>query len=841
MRLLLRAALRYHAAHRWQLALALLGVALGIAVVVAVDLSTSSARDAFLRASERVVGRATDRVVGPSGGLDERLYVRLRLALPELPAAPVLEGRVEVAGRALTLLGVDPFAEAPFRPRLREAVAQAGLAALLAEPGAVLLERGQAATLGIAPGARLTLLAGGRRVEAHLAGVFTAGDPLERGAAAGLMLADIATAQELLGRLGRIDRIDLALPAGGEGAALRERLAALLPPGASVVGAGEEVRFAARMTGAFELNLDMLGLLAVLIGAFLIYNTMAFSVVRRRELIGRLRALGVTRGQIAALLLAEAALLGAAGAGAGIALGTLLARTLVGLVVATVNDLYYSVAVSGAPLTGAAAAKALALGVGTALGAALVPVGEALRVAPRGAQLRSLLEARARRLAGRGWRAALLALGVAGAALALPGGGLGAGFTGMFALVAAAALAAPGVTLVLLRLLAVPAAVAGGVLGRLAVRGAAASLSRTAVAVAALMVALAATIGVAVMVDSFRLTVASWLESTLRADLYVGTPGEGHAGAIDEPLIERIVALPGVAEVSAGRSARVRSPQGPVEVLALRMASASYRGFELLAGDPAAAWRAFDRGAAMVSEPLAYRRGLAPGSRLELAGERGPVRLEVAGVYRDYGSERGKVLISRATWERYWAGRGFTALGVYLAAGVEAGRVADRIRALVPGDAPLRVRPSAAIREASLAVFDRTFAITGVLRGVATLVAFLGVLGALMALELERGREVAVLRAQGMTRAQLWGLVEGQSALLGLIAGLLAAPLGLLLGWLLIEVVNRRSFGWSMSIHVDPWILVQALALALLAALLAGLYPAWRMAGTAPALALREE
>jgi len=386
------------------------------------------------------------------------------------------------------------------------------------------------------------------------------------------------------------------------------------------------------------------------------------------------------------------------------------------------------------------------------------------------------------------------------------------------------------------------AAHAAGALGALAVRGVIANLSRTAVAVAALMVALATTVGVGVMVDSFRHSVSSWLRGTLRADIYVARPGRGGESALGPALAARLVGAAGVADATWGRAVTVGSPRGPVNVVALRMAPESYAGFTFVRGRAGEAWPAFDdQGAVLIGEPLAYRLHLGPGDLVILRTDRGRRAFSVAGVIRDYSSDRGIVLMSRATYDRFWSDRNFGSLGIYVRDGVGPDVVMARLRAAAGPDHPLLIRSNQALRAASMTVFDRTFEITRVLRVLTIIVAFVGVLSALMALQLERVREVGLLRAMGLTRGQIWGLVEMQTALIGLIAGILSLPVGMLLALVLIHVINRRSFGWSMDVSVDPVIFLQAVALAVVAAICAGLYPAAKMAATPPAVALREE
>lgn len=842
--ILWRASFRYGLRHPWQLALSLLGIALGVAVVVSIDLSVDSARRAFVLSNEAVLGASTHRLAGGPSGIDEAIYVRLRERMPTLVAAPVVEGwGASRDGVALRVLGVDPFAEAPFRAFSRAGIIgdTAVLVAFMTEPGAVLVSADTARRLGAAPGEHFPILVNGRHRELRIVGLAEPSDDLASASLADVVLTDIATAQELLGRVGRLSRVDLRL---AEGEA--ETVAGLLPAGIRLERAGSGSRLAERMTGAFNLNLTMLGLLAVMVGMFLVYNTVTFSVVQRRQLIGALRVLGVTRERIFVLVLVEAVLVAAIAVAVGLALGVLLAEQLVGLVSRTINDLYFAVSVRELIVTPSVLAKGAAVGLGAALVAAIVPAFEATRIPPRLAMARSLVEVRAHDRLPFVTGAGVAALVLAGILLALPGDSPRVGFAGLFTLVAACALLAPGATMILLRVFRGPFGALGGWLGGLALRGVAANLSRTAVAIAALMVALSATVGVGVMVDSFRRSVSNWLDLTMRADLYVGLPGSPGERAITPAIIDRVATLPGVEELSAGRGVKVLAEltdgARPVELVAIRMARQSYGGFHLLDGDASRVWPAFDhKEGVLVSESLARREGLGPGDGLRLHTDAGPVSFRVAAVYRDYGSEHGAVIMARATYDRYWEDDAVSTLGVYAREGVSRDDVMEAVRGAVAGEQALVVRATGEIKRLSMAVFDRTFTITTVLRALATIIAFVGILSALMALELERTREVAVLRAQGLTQGQVWQLVQTQTGVMGLIAGLLSIPVGIAMALVLILVINLRAFGWTMDIHVDPVILAQSVLLAILAASVAGIYPASRMARISPAGALRED
>jgi putative ABC transport system permease protein len=299
----------------------------------------------------------------------------------------------------------------------------------------------------------------------------------------------------------------------------------------------------------------------------------------------------------------------------------------------------------------------------------------------------------------------------------------------------------------------------------------------------------------------------------------------------------------------AARSVQVGTPSGPTTLLSVESAGGRGRSaLRFLAGGGDDGWAAWESGAVFISEPLAYRSGLQVGASIRLPTDRGPRDFRVAGVYYDYTSDRGVIRMADSAYRASWDDRQISSLSLYVQPGADADAVIGRMRARVAGLAPalggppiLTIGSNAALRSGTLAIFDRTFAITAVLQLLATLVAFIGILSALMALQLERTRELGMLRANGLTPGQIWGLVLGQTSLIGLTAGLLAAPLGLALALVLVYVINKRSFGWTLDLSLSPAIFGQALLVALVAAVLAGVYPALKMSRTSPALALREE
>ncbi len=840
--ILWRTGLRDLLRHPWQAALSILGIALGVAVVVAVDIANDSAERAFELSIERIAGRATHQIVAASGHLPDRTFAELGDALAGLDAAPVIEATVRIGSATFTLLGTDPLALPRFDPAGTMSL-DLSVAGLMTEPGALLLAASDAERLGLAVGDALEIGINGETRAGRLAGTAAPNPDSSGLGLQGLALADIAAAQEITGRLGWIDRIDLAIEPETVAA-----LAARLPPGLRLVPASSRSDSMRQMTRAFRVNLMAMGLLALLVGAFIVYNTMTFAVLRRRQLLGSLRTLGCTRQELFRLVLVEALILSLIGSALGLALGILTGSGLVHLVTRTISDLYFAVTVASLHLSPLTLAKGAGLGVLVTLLAALGPAWEAAHAEPRDLLRAGSLERRGRRwvvvLAGAG--AVLLTLGWGLAQL--PSRSMGLGFLSLFVVILGFSLCVPALLQVMAK------GVAGLAAGRpgaalpllLAARGVETSITRTGLAAAALTVAVASSVGVGIMIDSFRASLVTWLETTLQSDIYVSAPnesGDRPGGGLPPGLADRIAGLPGVAEISSGRHTQVAARDGEVGLLALESSSRSPRGFRLEGEVPEDLWEGFDRGDLLLaSEPFVYHRRLAAGDRISLFTPRGWREFTLGAVFRDYGSDRGMLVMALGTYRELWDDARVTTLGVVADQGADAGALAAAVREEVEASGEtLLVTANREIRTQSLEIFDRTFAVTHVLRLLAIGVAFVGVLSALLALQLQQGRDHAILRATGMTARELARLVLFQTSLIGLAAGVLAMPLGTLLGALLIRVVNLRSFGWSMDLHL-PWeALAMGVLIAWLAALLAGVYPALAAARAHPARALRSE
>jgi putative ABC transport system permease protein len=714
------------------------------------------------------------------------------------------------------------------------------------EPNTVLLSAEVADRYGLAPGDQLAVRVGSARVDLTVAGLLAPSDDLSRRALDGLLLADIATAQEVLGKVGRLDRIDLIIPDADADATLA-RIESILPASARVVRPEARSGTVEEMTAAFRLNLTALSLLALVVGMFLIYNTVTFSVIQRRPVIGSLRALGMTRREIFGMILLESMLLGLLGTIAGLGLGIVLGRSAVGAVTQTVNDLFFVVAVRDINIPVWTLVKGVISGLAAAVVAALVPAYEATSVAPAGALKRSDVEEKVRAVLP--WVSlAGIVVFVLGALLLIPEWSLILTFTGLFAIIIGIALLTPGITLLMMNGLQKVMGRRLGILARMAPRDIVRSLSRTSVAIAALMVAVSVIIGVGVMIGSFRLTVEQWLADVLQADIFVSPPTLGAnrvTNDLDRQVADLLVDFPGISAYSTSREVEVTAQLGDGEV-AVRIAALSQdlagedRRYKSSIGDWQQTWAAVDAGGVVINEPMANRYDLGVGEDLILYTDQGEEHFPIVGIAYDFDVQPG-LLMADEVYRRHWNDTGISAIALFVAPDVDVdGKVAE-LRGVFAGEAELVIRSNRGTRQGALEVFDRTFAITVALQILATLVAFIGILSTLMSMQLERMREIGVLRASGMTRSQLWQLTLLQTGLLGSSAGLVAMPTGYILALVLIYIINLRSFGWTLTMQLQPGEFLQAFAVALVAALLAGLYPAWRMGRIQPAEAVRME
>jgi putative ABC transport system permease protein len=791
-----------------------IAIVLGVALGMAVQAVHEAALNEFGRGLRALAGEADLQVVGPRGGFDENLYAMLANR-PEVEAAsPLLELEVKRTGteETLQLFGVDVFALVGVTPVLlpRPSI-MAERFATLADDSVFLSAAAQSA-LGLKAGDSVDFQAGTRSTSFKIAGDIPGAAENRR-----LALMDIAAVQSRFGKLGRLTRIDLRLAEGVPPEAARSALQALLPAGVLIEAPEAAADQAANLSRAYRVNLTMLAAIALLTGGFLVFSAQALSVVRRRTEFAFLRALGLARHSLFAWLLAEGALVGLAGGLVGVILGHGLAWGALALLGGDLGAGYFSGLQPSLQFQPQVSAVYVALGLLAGIAGAWLPAREATTVSPAQA-LKAGDEAAL--LGGRGhpW----LGLALLGASLvaclippldALPIGG----YLAVAFLLAGGVMLLPALAAGIARLLPqrgpVPARLAAARLG--------AAPGHAVVAAAGVLTSVALAAAMAIMVASFRDSVDQWLTQILPADLYLRAGLAKSSGYLDEALQARISAVNGVDRSSFTRhdSLRLVSGEAPVALIARPLAA---DGSDLpLVG----AVRTGAQPAIWISEAMHDIYGWRPGQQvtLPLAGK--AVNLHVAGVWRDYARQTGAVMIDLDDYRRLTGDLLVNDAAISLAPGAAANQVADALTALA-GPGVLEIARPGEIRAISLRIFDRTFAVTYLLEAVAIAIGLAGVAASFAALAAARRREFGMLRHLGLTRRQIGWMLAQEGALaagVGVFAGLLA---GGAIGLVLIEVVNRQSFHWSMDLHV-PWgslaiFAAGLVALAALAAVLAG-------------------
>ncbi|GIX48050.1 MAG: permease [Candidatus Tectimicrobiota bacterium] len=826
--------------HRGRVVLAAAGIALGVAVFVAVRVTNVSTLRAFARTVDAIAGRASLEITGYGAPIDERLLTVVRRTPGVAAAAPLVLADVlvqEAEGAPLLVAGIDLVTDRAVRDYTfawQETDRRDPLA-LLTQPDALVLSTRFARRYGLRLGdpVHVHTAQGTRRLVVR-------GLLRPTGAAEALgghfAVMDIAAAQLLFHRLGRLDRIDVVPQAGFPLDALQAALQQRLGPGVQVRRPQARNRTVEKMLRSFHVNLTALSLIALIVGLFLIYNSTTSAVVQRRRELGILRALGVARRRLRRLILGEALLLGAVGSVAGVGLGLLLARLALWLVAPAITALFLREHLDRLVLTPGTALAGVALGLGTTLGAAAWPVREALRVAPLDAlQQRGVYTPRQAPV----WPVTLVGLGLLAAAYGLsqlpPLGEVALfGYLACLALVLGLSCLVP----LLLRALGVARPLllrGGGVEGLLALDNLRYALRRTTVATAALLTSFAMMISVAIMIQSFKRTVYTWVEQTLRADLLVhqASPGGERSGlSLPHALRDELLRLDGVRDVDSARALDITYRGDPVLLVAVDFdVYARYGTYPFAAGDPQAAMRqVLEAQAVLVSENFSRRYRLGVGDTLVLPTPRGPQRFAIAGVVIDYSSERGTITMNRRTYVAFWDDPQVDAFGVFVAPGADLDEVAQRIQRHFAGRYPLYVLTRGKFKERVLELVAQPFWVTYALEIIAIAVALLGVTTALSAAILERTRELGVLRAVGATRQRLARMVLLEGGLMGVVGGSSGLVAGFFLALILIYVINRQVFGWTLQLTVPGWFAAAAFVLLVAATLAASWRPAQQAA-----------
>jgi putative ABC transport system permease protein len=774
-----------------------LAIALGVALGTAVYLVNATALDEFGLATKRLVGEADLIVRGPRDGFSESLFVRLARDPDVAAASPVLEIEAAVPGERdpLKILGMDPFRAAELQPAVFGGAT--GEIVDLFDARAILLSAAAARELDLRRGALLHVLVGGSAATLRVAGILPdAAYPQALG------LMDIASAQWTFESLGRLNRIDLRLRPGTSVGEYRVRLQRLLPPGTLAVTPALELDRAVTVTRAYRTNLNMLALVALLTGAFLVYSTQSLSVLRRRRSLALLRALGVTRGGLERALVGEGAVLGALGSSLGVLLGVVFAAAA--LRVLSGDSGHGQMPAMQASVHAPALPMAFFFCMGTLVAGAgaWMPARMAARQPPARALKGG--DGDYATIARTGWQLGVALLLIGGLLARLPAvRGLPVfGYGAIAALLFGAVLLVPVLTVRILK--AAPRT--NRVVWDASIAQLRENVGLSTLSLASIIVSFSLMVAMAIMVYSFRISFEHWLGKLVPADLNLRVPLGSDTAYWPADLQARLAAVPGVGRIEFRRMQQLMLAAGrPPVTLIVRGSSARETAEELPLQQRATPAAGEPREPAWISESLQDLYGLPLGAALDLPLGGGVRHFRVAGVWRDYAREFGSIVISRPAYAAATGDASATEASVWLDGRASPADVAGALRAcFAPGDAPL-IMTSTAIRERSLQIFDRAFAITYALEVIAVIIGLTGISFAAGSTALARRAEFGMLRHIGMLRRQVLGVLASEGFLMSLFGVLYGLTLGGLLSLVLVYVVNRQSFNWSIDLAVPAW------------------------------------
>lgn len=827
--------LRPTQAHPVRALMTVLGVAIGVAAVVSTLLASRAAVASMTGDVASIAGAARLEVTRP-GGIAMADIELLRPVCDEALLVPIIEGTALVPemGELVRILGVDLLVDSQARSiELSAPDLQAARDELLFGNGAAMASS-LAGQLSLQPGDDLELVVRSRKTSLEVVATF---EPERFGSAwERVLLVDVAVAQELLARTGRVDRIEL-VPRGAaatqdELQALAARTAAQLPEGYRVAPSSARRDEGTRMVRALEFNLTALAGVSVLVGIVLVATTLATSIVQRRAQIALLRSLGASRAQLTGAVLIEAATIGLVGGVVGVLLGWVGASAAVGSVSTTVSTIAEGVIPGRINMDLRWALLGIALGLLAAMLAAILPLREALRTPP----LQGLRSEHAESVTRRSFRSRLFALALLlGAAIVfvnlppLEDRPIWAMMAVLCLLGTLLVLSGPLIDLFSgIRPSFAPTGV--GVPLRLAQAALEAGRTRAAWAAAAVGVAVALAVSMTTMVGSFRQSVVDWTNQAMPSDLFLrplAADSGGLAGRIDPEVVKIAREQIGSENVDPFYQSKAYFRNSPILLAGAAFAVVAREGgVPFLDGRPStvAFGAALESGEVVVNEPFAQRFDVERGDLLELETPGGSIHRRVGGIYRDYSGHTGRVVLDLADFFSFYPDEGPQSVSIFVDRDVASARSA--LAGALAGRFEVELLDNREVRAEVLTVFERTFGVTIALQLISSVVAAIAVVAVLTALIHERRRELAVVRVLGGSRRQLFGLVLGEALLLGLAGATGGLIIGLSAGYVLVAVVNLQSFGWTLQ-FLMPTSLWGTLLSVIPACLLAGIFPAF--------------
>ena len=823
--------------------LTFLGVAIGVSAWMAIRLANVEVLRTFEESVTEVVGNATIQVLSEEGGIDERIITQLRMHPAVESANPVLRISSTVInenhrGKSIEIWSVDLIEYGRGGNALisfNQAGTEDRLQALLARNSAF-VGKHVASTLGLEIGDHLDIRVEGIQHRIVIQGFLTSSSP-PNGTVDNLLIMDIAAAQDLFGLTGQLNQIDLVTTTGFPIPQVIEELESLFSPPLEIHRSPRRSQRVESMISAFQFNLTMLSGVGLLVGMFLAYNAAFFSVVQHRQEIGILRAIGMSQFQISTIFVCEAALVGLVGGLAGCAFGLILAQFLLSLVSQNVSDLYAAVSVGTVRMSSHMLLEGGVIGFAVSVLGALRPCIEAGHIAP----VRVLTPggheiATIEQVAGLTW------MGVASFILAAvlsffePINGIPIfGYMATFFLLLGCTLWGPLCLRTFGWIMQKRTGRMVGSLGTLAVEQVTRTPGRNGVTLSALVIGLAIMVGVGIMVRSFRGTVEMWVDQTILADLIVAPSswldnGESHGADSGLPieLAKNLEAIVGIAAVDPYRQIQVDAQDNEIMLVARDINLHAKRSRYVFENGESEAilQQTIQQKGIIVSEVLSQRLGLVVGERLSLSTPSGPQSFPILGTFYDYATDGGKAVLDKEVYHQYWNDPKATVFAVYLDSEADIHEVRRRIENTNVQPNPIVTISHKELRSEILAIFDRTFHVTYVLEFIALSVALLGIMNTLITAILERQREIATLRAIGASQRQIQGMVFWESGYLTFLGTILGLMGGVALAVLLVKVINKQSFGWTVQLMFPGITIVEAVFVAGIAGIVAGFIPA---------------
>ena len=830
--------LRHLRYHKGRTVLSIIGIALGVGVFVSVQIAIHTAIESFNATVDYVSGKANLQVTSFGRGFSEDIYLKVKKVPGVKAATPVIQyvSKIdEPIGEPLYLLGIDVFSDQPFREYQFYEPNDEGLL-FLKEPHSISITEKLANRHGLKKGDKIPLIVGSKKVTLTITNLLKMEGPA-KSLEGNFGLIDIASAQEVLERVGLIDRIDLMADKSISIEAIERELKKVIPPGVEVRRSDTRSGQIEKMVSAFHLNLTALSFISLIVGMFLIYNAISISVIQRRREIGILRSIGLTRPQTLSLFICEAAWIGCLGSLVGIGMGIGLAKVMLYLVSRTITALYILVKAEHLLISPSVLMEGFGMGVLASVLSSIGPAKEASKIAPKEALALGTLETKIKIRFGY-FSFIGISLLILSFIFALQKPIYHRpifGFLAALLILIGVSFLIPSATTLLNRLLAPILRLLFGFEGKLASRYIHDSMTRTVITIAALMTALSMLISISIMILSFRKTVDLWVEQSINGDVFI-FPGSysitGYSALLPLEVSRALPFLPGVKAVDSFRALEVEYQGQPAIIASVDgEVFLNMKVIRFTRGDPQAILKQFAAGQAiLVTESFSLRHQVKEGDRIRLNTPQGQKEFFISGVFYDYSSDWGMVLLEKKLFQSLWSDETLHSAGIYLKEGVSQEAFKEILRERYSKPYRLFVVSHRELRKEVLKIFDQTFAITYALEFIAIIVAVLGIINSLNALIIERQRDIGIIRAVGAFRRQIEKTTLIEAGMIGFFSHILGLLCGFLLSILLIYVINKQSFGWTIQFSIPLWSLIESWLIVMLTSIGAGFIPARKAA-----------